>query len=83
MRFRPDNGWQKVTLKNCVASGGWNMGMGSAVRDTTRRDRILPGVAQSVKTGLKLGVMGGQPLGLPVPRDVWPPLLALPPPRAL
>ena len=56
------------------------MGMGSAVHDTTRRDRILPGAAQSVKADLKLGVMRGQPLGLPVPRGVWPPLLALPPP---
>ena len=41
MRFRPDNGWEEVTLKICVASGGWNMG--SAARDTTLKRQEPPG----------------------------------------
>ena len=45
MRFRPDNGWEEVTLKICMASGGWKMG--TAACDTTQK-RLEPAGSRAV-----------------------------------
>lgn len=45
-----------------------------------RKDQGPPVSSAGCGNRTELGVVGGQPLGLPEPRHMWPPLLALPPP---